>query len=108
MRTWEPDLLPGYWQQTVGLGPDPDGEGDLVTTLVRRGEPDPAHPAPAHAVLLVRSNSVASCVGVTTVRSHEARQALRHEDRYPQAQTRLRTCLLSSILNFSAQLFSAL
>ena len=53
MRTWEPDLLPGYWQQTVGLGPDPDGEGDLVTTLVRRGEPDPAHPARAHAVLLV-------------------------------------------------------
>ena len=46
-------MLPGYWQQTVGLGPDPDGEGDLVATLVRRGEPDPAHPAPAHAVLLV-------------------------------------------------------
>ena len=34
-------MLPGYWQQTIGLGPDPDGEGDLVATLVRRGEPDP-------------------------------------------------------------------
>ena len=43
-------MLPGYSQQTIGLGPDPDGEGDLVATLVRRGEPDP--PA-THAVLLV-------------------------------------------------------
>ena len=34
---WEPDVLPGYWQQTIPLGPDPDGEGDLVATLVRRG-----------------------------------------------------------------------
>jgi alpha-beta hydrolase superfamily lysophospholipase len=38
---WEPDVLPGYWQQTFALGPDPDGEGDLFATLVRRGEPDP-------------------------------------------------------------------
>ena len=36
--TWEPDVLPGYWQQTLTLGPDPDGEGELVATLVRRGE----------------------------------------------------------------------
>ena len=43
-------MLPGYWQQTLGLGPDPDGEGDLVATLVRRGEPDPTA---THAVLLV-------------------------------------------------------
>lgn len=43
-------MLPGYWQHTFGLGPDPDGEGDLVATLVRRGEPDPAA---SHAVLLV-------------------------------------------------------
>ena len=43
-------MLPGYWQQTFGLGPDPDGEGDLVATLVRRGEPDPSA---THAVLLV-------------------------------------------------------
>jgi alpha-beta hydrolase superfamily lysophospholipase len=47
---WEPDVLPGYSQQTIGLGPDPDGEGDLVATLVRRGEPDPSA---THAVLLV-------------------------------------------------------
>lgn len=43
-------MLPGYWQQTIGLGPDPDGEGDLVATLVRRGEPEPSA---THAVLLV-------------------------------------------------------
>lgn len=36
--TWEPDVLPGYWQQSISLGPDPDGEGDLVATLVRRGD----------------------------------------------------------------------
>jgi alpha-beta hydrolase superfamily lysophospholipase len=39
VTTWEPDVLPGYWQQTLPLGPDPDGEGDLVATLVRLGEP---------------------------------------------------------------------
>ena len=43
-------MLPGYWQQTFGLGPDPDGEGDLVATLVRRGEADPTA---NRAVLLV-------------------------------------------------------
>lgn len=43
-------MLPGYWQQTFQLGPDPDGEGDLVATLVRRGEADPSA---KHAVLLV-------------------------------------------------------
>jgi alpha-beta hydrolase superfamily lysophospholipase len=43
-------VLPGYWQQTFDLGPDPDGEGDLAATLVRRGEADPAAP---RAVLLV-------------------------------------------------------
>jgi alpha-beta hydrolase superfamily lysophospholipase len=47
---WEPDVLPGYWQHTLALGPDPDGEDDLVATLVRRGEPDPDA---THAVLLV-------------------------------------------------------
>ncbi|MCW2514763.1 MAG: alpha/beta hydrolase [Mycobacterium sp.] len=35
---WAPDVLPGYWQQTLPLGPDPHGEGDLVATLVRRGD----------------------------------------------------------------------
>jgi alpha-beta hydrolase superfamily lysophospholipase len=47
---WEPDVLPGYWQQTFDLGPDPDGEGGLVATLVRRGEADPSA---THAVLAV-------------------------------------------------------
>jgi alpha-beta hydrolase superfamily lysophospholipase len=47
---WEPDVLPGYWQQTFSLGLDPDGEGELVATLVRRGEPDPSA---TRAVLLV-------------------------------------------------------
>jgi alpha-beta hydrolase superfamily lysophospholipase len=43
-------VLPGYWQQTFSLGLDPDGEGELVATLVRRGEPDPSA---TRAVLLV-------------------------------------------------------
>jgi alpha-beta hydrolase superfamily lysophospholipase len=47
---WEPDVLPDYWQQTFELGRDPDGEGDLVATLVRRGQPDPAA---TRAVLVV-------------------------------------------------------
>ena len=50
MPEWEPDVLPGYWQQTFSLGLDPDGEGELVATLVRRGEPDPSA---TRAVLLV-------------------------------------------------------
>lgn len=43
-------MLPGYWQRTFALGPDPDGEGRLEATLVRRGEADPAS---QHAVLMV-------------------------------------------------------
>jgi alpha-beta hydrolase superfamily lysophospholipase len=46
---WQRDVLPGYWQHTIGLGPDPDGEGELVATLVRRGDAAPA----SHAVLAV-------------------------------------------------------
>lgn len=38
MTGWVPDVLPGYWQYTIPLGPDPDGEGEIVATLVRRGE----------------------------------------------------------------------
>jgi len=34
---WVPDILPGYWQRTIPLGPDPNGEGDIVATLIRRG-----------------------------------------------------------------------
>jgi alpha-beta hydrolase superfamily lysophospholipase len=50
VTAWEPDVLPGYWQHTLALGPDPDGEGDLVATLVRAG--DRERPV-EHAVLLV-------------------------------------------------------
>jgi alpha-beta hydrolase superfamily lysophospholipase len=46
---WQPDVLPGYWQQTISLGPDPNGEGELFATVVRRGEPGPSD----HAVLAV-------------------------------------------------------
>jgi alpha-beta hydrolase superfamily lysophospholipase len=47
--TWQPDVLDGYWQTTLPLGTDPDGEGDIVATLIRRGESMPAK----HAVLAV-------------------------------------------------------
>ncbi|TRW80660.1 alpha/beta hydrolase [Mycolicibacterium sp. 018/SC-01/001] len=50
MSGWQPDVLSGYWQTTFALGPDPDGEGDLEATLVRRG---PADPAARRAVLMV-------------------------------------------------------
>src|ERR1700757_1898906 len=46
---WGPDVLPGYWQGTPPLGPDPVGEGDIVATLVRLGEPTDVD----HAVLAV-------------------------------------------------------
>jgi len=46
---WQPDVLPGYWQHTISLGPDPNGEGELFATVVRRGDHRPA----AHAVLAV-------------------------------------------------------
>lgn len=46
---WQPDVLPGYWQHTIALGPDPNGEGELFATIVRRGDRRPA----AHAVLAV-------------------------------------------------------
>ena len=50
MSGWVPDVLPGYWQRTFALGSDPDGEGELAATLVRRGEADPSA---RHAVLMV-------------------------------------------------------
>jgi alpha-beta hydrolase superfamily lysophospholipase len=50
---WQPDVLPGYWQLAFALGDDPDGEGEIVATLIRRGEAasDPAKSG--HAVLAV-------------------------------------------------------
>jgi len=54
---WEPDVLPGFWQCTIDLGPDPDGEGDLGATLVRRGDPEDTTRAETvrseHAVLVL-------------------------------------------------------
>ncbi|WP_280399885.1 alpha/beta hydrolase [Nocardia carnea] len=39
--SWQPDVLgDGYEYRTVELGPDPDGEGEIVATLVRH-LPDP-------------------------------------------------------------------
>lgn len=35
---WTDDVLPGYRQTTLDLGSDPDGEGRLAATLVRRGD----------------------------------------------------------------------
>lgn len=46
---WQPDVLPGYWQLSIPLGTDPDGEGDIDATLLRRGDAGPAE----HAVLAV-------------------------------------------------------
>lgn len=48
--SWEPDELPDYHRHTLALGRDPDGEGELVATIVRRGE---ARPDARHVVLLV-------------------------------------------------------
>jgi alpha-beta hydrolase superfamily lysophospholipase len=48
---WVLDVLPGYWQRTIPLGPDPHGEGDIVATLIRRG-PE-TRQAARHAVLAV-------------------------------------------------------
>jgi len=49
---WVPDVLPGFWQCTLPLGPDPGGEGDLVATLIRRGTEAEVAGA-RHAVLAV-------------------------------------------------------
>jgi alpha-beta hydrolase superfamily lysophospholipase len=45
VTAWETDVLPGYLQATIELGADPDGEGDLVATLVRRVHPGPTRRA---------------------------------------------------------------
>ena len=43
MADWQPDVLgDGYEQQVMELGDDPDGQGQIVGTLVRREAP--AHP----------------------------------------------------------------
>ncbi|GBG35668.1 alpha/beta hydrolase [Mycobacterium montefiorense] len=55
MTGWVPDVLPGYWQYTIGLGPDPAGEGDIVATLIRRGPATGDPNGREHAVLAVHS-----------------------------------------------------
>jgi alpha-beta hydrolase superfamily lysophospholipase len=43
MADWQPDVLgDGYEQQVLELGEDPDGQGEIVGTLVRREAPE--HP----------------------------------------------------------------
>ena len=50
MADWQPDVLgEGYEQQVLELGDDPDGEGQIVGTLVRREPPE----KPTGAVLYV-------------------------------------------------------
>jgi alpha-beta hydrolase superfamily lysophospholipase len=49
---WRPDVLSGYLQLTIPLGADPDGEGAIDATLLRRGRADSAASA-KHAVLAV-------------------------------------------------------
>ena len=39
---WADDVLPGYRQATLALGPDPDDEGELFATVVRRAEDRPS------------------------------------------------------------------
>lgn len=39
---WTDDILPGFQQAVLGFGADPDGEGDLYATLVRRSGKQPA------------------------------------------------------------------
>jgi len=50
---WVPDVLPGYWQCTIPLGPDPVGEGDIAATLIRRGRETGDTSGADHAVLAV-------------------------------------------------------
>jgi alpha-beta hydrolase superfamily lysophospholipase len=50
---WVPDVLPGYWQCTIPLGPDPVGEGDISATLIRRGPETGDAIGVEHAVLAV-------------------------------------------------------
>ena len=39
---WVDDVLPGYHQATLALGPDPDDEGELFATVVRRAGTGPS------------------------------------------------------------------
>jgi alpha-beta hydrolase superfamily lysophospholipase len=52
VSTWDPDLLgSGFERRVIDLGKDPDGEGDIVATLVRHRPENAIRPAPRGAVL---------------------------------------------------------
>src|ERR1700719_3652757 len=50
---WQPDVLDGYWRCTLPLGPDPDGEGEVVATLIRKGAGNDTTSSAGRAVLAV-------------------------------------------------------
>lgn len=50
---WQPDVLPGYWQRQLALGDDPDGEGELVATLVSAGDEPPGTTSGSTRAVLV-------------------------------------------------------
>jgi alpha-beta hydrolase superfamily lysophospholipase len=50
---WQPDVLDGYWRCTLPLGPDPDGEGEVVATLIRKGAGNETTSSAGRAVLAV-------------------------------------------------------
>ncbi|MBD8505474.1 alpha/beta hydrolase [Hoyosella sp. G463] len=58
MTTWTADILGDDFEQcTIELGTDPDGEGEIVATLVRHVPPDGRFPAAHSAALYVHGYS---------------------------------------------------
>lgn len=58
MTTWRADVLgDSFEQHTIDLGSDPDGEGDIVATLIRYIPPAQSVPAPHGAALYVHGYS---------------------------------------------------
>lgn len=54
MVDWQPDILgDDYQQHVIELGADPDGEGDIIATLVRKTGSGSAEPSMHSAVLYV-------------------------------------------------------
>ncbi|MEI6254280.1 MAG: alpha/beta hydrolase, partial [Mycobacteriaceae bacterium] len=42
LPVWADDVLPGYRRRTLALGADPDGEGEIFATLIRRADDAPS------------------------------------------------------------------
>ncbi|AEF40056.1 alpha/beta hydrolase [Hoyosella subflava] len=58
MTTWRADVLgENYEQHTIELGSDPDGEGEIVATLVRYVPPKGTVPAPHSTALYIHGYS---------------------------------------------------